>query len=147
MNDTVIECVIEWIKGDKTVSVTMPAGTRLYNRINKLCENEENAKRCSLHINKDRSMFATIPEEWVKISPKRAISEEQRKRARKLGLATQAKRRKPRDSDEQLQEMEIVADPLPELEWMSAEKEQGISNTWGTQQANQKERSLKVTKL
>ena len=78
MTDTMNECVIEWIKGDKECAVTMPKGTRLYNRIVKLAETNDDV---TVHINKDGSMFATLPTKWVKINPSRTLTDEQREEA------------------------------------------------------------------
>ena len=75
MSDTMNECVIEWIKNDTTASVTMPIGTRLYNRIKKLAETNDDVH---YWINKDGSMFATLPASWVKINPTRTMSEERK---------------------------------------------------------------------
>ena len=75
MTDTMNECVIEWIKGDKECAVTMPKGTKLYNRIVKLAETNDDV---TVHINKDGSMFATLPTKWVKINPSRTLTDEQK---------------------------------------------------------------------
>lgn len=76
MNDTMNECVIEWIKGDKVAGVTMPKGTRLYNKILKMAQNSEDI---SIKISKDGSMYARIPTAWVKINQPRTLTEEKRK--------------------------------------------------------------------
>ena len=76
--DTMQECCIEWIKGDKTATVTMPSNTRLNNKLRKLAQNNNSI---SLVANKDGSICARIPVEWVKISPKRQVNEAQRQQA------------------------------------------------------------------
>lgn len=75
MNDTMNECVIEWIKGDKVAGVTMPNTTRLKNRIVKLAETHEEV---DLTVNSDGSIYARIPVSWVKINPPRVLTDEQR---------------------------------------------------------------------
>ncbi len=74
--DRVNECVIEWIKGDSTVSVTAYSGSRLKNRIKKLADSSQ----CIIDAeNKDGSIVAHVPLEWIRINPPRSFSEERRK--------------------------------------------------------------------
>ena len=78
MADAMNECVIEWIRGEKTASVTMPNNTRLKTKILKLAS--DNA--CAMaHQNKDGSIFAHVPVEWIRIQPPKKMnwSEEQLK--------------------------------------------------------------------
>ena len=72
--DRVNECVIEWIKGDSTVSVTAYSGSRLKNRIRKLAR----FPQCIIVAeNKDGSILAHVPLEWIRINPSRNFSVEQ----------------------------------------------------------------------
>lgn len=95
MCERVNECVIEWLRGEKTATVTMPPNTRLYNKILKL------ASRTSIItvlLNKDGSMVAHVPSSWVKISPPRAISEEHKKRlAEQLKKANKERKKENKD--------------------------------------------------
>ena len=75
MSDSVIECVIEWLKGEKVATVTMPRGTRLANKLKKLALENESV---DIFINKDGSVLAHIPSSWVKITPPRQLTEQQR---------------------------------------------------------------------
>lgn len=83
MSDSVVECVIEWIKGEKVATVTMPSGTRLANKIKKLALENESV---DLFINKDGSVLAQIPTSWVKITPTRHLTEQQKAVARERML-------------------------------------------------------------
>ena len=77
-DNTSNECVIEWLRGDKTAAVTMPANTKINNKIKKLALSN---KEISLTVNQDGSIFAKIPAEWVKIRPSRQLTEKQRQEA------------------------------------------------------------------
>lgn len=81
MSDCMNECVIEWIKGDKIAGVTMPNNTRLKTRILKIAEERDEVE---VTVNNDGSIYARIPSEWVKINPKRIVSEEEIERLRKM---------------------------------------------------------------
>ena len=78
MADRSNENVIEWLTNSKKVSVTF--GQQKYiSRIKKLAE--DNPEDVHLDISTDGSVFATFPLSWVKISPPRKVSEEQREAA------------------------------------------------------------------
>ena len=53
MNDSMNECVIEWIKGDKIAGVTMPNNTRLKTRILKIAAERDEVE---VAVNKDGSI-------------------------------------------------------------------------------------------
>lgn len=72
------EIVIEWIKGDKVASVTAYSGSRLKNKIVNLAQKHSDV---SIVENKDGSIFAHIPIDWVKIQPKRVMTQEQIEKA------------------------------------------------------------------
>ena len=80
MNDSMNECVIEWIKGEKVAGVTMPNNTKLKNRILKIAETR---KEVEVTMNADGSIYARIPSFWVKINPKLELSEEKKEIRRK----------------------------------------------------------------
>lgn len=71
------EFAIEWVKGRKYAGVTAPSGSALKNKILRLKELHP-GDITHLHINKDGSIFCHIPISYVKISPPRQISEEQK---------------------------------------------------------------------
>ena len=75
MERGVNECVIEWVRGDSLAGVTMPSNTRLKGRILKLAETHDEVK---YEVNQDGSIYATVPIQWVKISPPRALTDEQK---------------------------------------------------------------------
>lgn len=72
------EIVIEWFKGEKLASVTAYSGSRIKNKIVKLAQKHTDV---SMVENKDGSIFAHIPVDWIKIQPKRAMTQEQIERA------------------------------------------------------------------
>lgn len=73
--DSVNECVIEWLRGEKTATVTMPSNTRLNKKLRNLALKTPTIIEVE---NKDGSILAHIPESWIKIVPPREISDEQR---------------------------------------------------------------------
>lgn len=76
--DSMNECVIEWIKGKNTASVTCPSNSRLAGKIRKLAE-----KSLSVDILSDKNgaLFAHVPVNFVSIRPARELSEERRQAA------------------------------------------------------------------
>ena len=68
------EFSIEWIKGGNYAGVTVPTGTALKSKLLKLGKE---------HPNEDGSIFVHIPINYVKISPPRKVSEEQKEAASK----------------------------------------------------------------
>ena len=71
--DSVNEFVIEWLRGQKTASLTIPSNTHMKNLIMKLAEKHPNV---SVLHNKDGSIFAHVPVEWITIKPPKQLSEE-----------------------------------------------------------------------
>lgn len=79
--DNCIENVIEFLRDADRATVTFSQG-RYKSRIRKLAE--DHPEECKIMAeNKDGSLCAHIPVSWVKISPPRAISEDQRLEAGK----------------------------------------------------------------
>ena len=76
------EFAIEWIRGRKYAGVTAPSGSALKNKILRLKESHSD-DITHLHINQDGSIFCHIPISYVKISPPRQMSDEQRAAAAK----------------------------------------------------------------
>lgn len=74
------EFAIDWIKGAEFASVTAPAGSALKSKIYRLAEKHPDDVKI-LAENKDGSVFAHIPINYVKISPPRQVSEEQKEAA------------------------------------------------------------------
>ena len=68
------EIVIEWFKGENVASVTAYSGSRIKNKITKLAEKHSDV---SIIENKDGSIFAHIPVEWIRIQPKKEMTPEQ----------------------------------------------------------------------
>ena len=84
------ENVIEWLRGQNTVAVTLCTGNKFYNKLQKLAKSHPEIQ---IKINKDGSMFAHIPLSWVKISPPRKMSEEQKQQsAERLKKMREAKK-------------------------------------------------------
>ena len=74
------EFCIEWIKGNNYAGVTVPSGTALKSKLIKLAKRRPNEVKMIVE-NKDGSAFFHIPISYVKVSPPRRISEEQREAA------------------------------------------------------------------
>ena len=74
------EFCIEWIKGNDYAGVTVPSGTALKSKLMRYAqERPEDVKLMA--ENKDGSAFFHIPINYVKLSPPRKVSDEQRKAA------------------------------------------------------------------
>lgn len=72
------ENCIEWIKGSKTATVTFPKG-RFATKVMKLAEKNPDEVQIQ-HVNKDGSLVAHIPVNYIKISRprKNVLTDEQR---------------------------------------------------------------------
>lgn len=72
------EFVIEWIKGMDYAGVTVPSRTALKSKLLNLSEkNPDDVK--IIAINEDGSVYAHVPVKYIKISPPRKVSDEQKK--------------------------------------------------------------------
>lgn len=78
MNDLSFnEFAIEWVRGDEIATVTACSYSKLKSKLLKYAESHP--EECKiLHINSDGSICAHVPVKWVKVSPPRTMSEEQR---------------------------------------------------------------------
>lgn len=76
------EFVIEWIKGGDYAGITVPTGTALKSKLIKFEKEHPNDVKV-IAKNEDGSIFAHIPINYVKISPPRKVSEEQKEAASK----------------------------------------------------------------
>ena len=74
------EFCIEWIKGNDYAGVTVPSGTALKSKLMRYAEERPDEVKL-MSENKDGSAFFHIPVSYVKISPPRKVSEEQREAA------------------------------------------------------------------
>lgn len=74
------EFAIEWVKGARYAGVTVPSGTALKSKLFRLAEEHPEDVKI-LKENADGSVFAHVPVNYVKISPPRQISDEQREAA------------------------------------------------------------------
>lgn len=74
------EFAIEWVKGASCAGVTVPSGTALKSKLLKLSQEYPNEVKI-LAENEDGSLFAHVPVKYVKISPPRKISDEQKEAA------------------------------------------------------------------
>lgn len=78
--DSMNEFSIEWIKGAEYAGITVPSGTALKSKLLKLADkNPKDVK--IIAVNKDGSLYAHMPISYVKISPPRQVSEEQKEAA------------------------------------------------------------------
>lgn len=74
------EFVIEWIKGAEYAGVTVPLGTSLKSKLLRLAEQNPDEVRIMAE-NKDGSLFVHVPVNYIKISPPKKMSDEQREAA------------------------------------------------------------------
>jgi len=72
------EFVIEWVRGGNYAGVTAPSGSALKSKLSKLAENCPDDVKI-IAQNEDGSIYAHIPVKYVKISPPRKISDEQKR--------------------------------------------------------------------
>lgn len=75
------EFCIEWTRSSKTATVTAPNNTSIKNKIVKLAQEKPEEVQI-IAENKDGSILAHVPTKYVRISPPRQISEEERERLR-----------------------------------------------------------------
>ena len=74
------EFCIEWIKGRDYAGVTVPSGTALKSKLMRYAQERPDEVKLMAE-NKDGSAFFHIPISYVKVSPPRKVSEEQREAA------------------------------------------------------------------
>lgn len=74
------EFCIEWIKGRDYAGVTFPSGTALKSKLMRYAQERPDEVKIET-LNQDGSAFIKVPVNWVKISPPRKVSEEQREAA------------------------------------------------------------------
>ncbi|MBS5131156.1 MAG: helix-turn-helix transcriptional regulator [Lachnospiraceae bacterium] len=74
------ENVIEWLRGGKTATISLTQG-RTITRVMKLAKSRPEECRI-IAENADGSIVARVPVGWIKISPIREVSEEQKEAAR-----------------------------------------------------------------
>lgn len=72
------ENVIDWVTGKDKASVTF-SQQKYISRVKKLAQNHPGEVK--LDENLDGSIYATVPLSWIKISPPRKVSEEQKEAA------------------------------------------------------------------
>ena len=71
------ECAIEWVKQSDTAGVTAYSNSRLKSKLLKYAESHPN--ECKIIAeNEDGSIFAHVPVKWIKVSPTKKVSDEQR---------------------------------------------------------------------
>lgn len=81
------EFAINWLKGGTYAEITVPSGTALKSKLLKYAETRPDEVN-HVVINKDGTMVCHVPVSYVKVSPPRQISDEQREalgeRSRKM---------------------------------------------------------------
>lgn len=80
--DSMNEYSIEWLKGDEVAGITVPSGTALKSKLLRLAKDNPN-EVVIMAKNGDGSLFAHIPVKYIKISPPKKVSEEQKEAASK----------------------------------------------------------------
>lgn len=79
------EFAIEWTKDRDYAGVTAPAGSALKNRLLRYAEERPDEVKI-IALNKDGSIFAHVPINWVNCRPPRQVSEKQRENMRQRSL-------------------------------------------------------------
>lgn len=74
------EFSIEWIKGAEYAGVTAPSGTALKSKLLRLAKEKPDEVKV-IAINQDGSVFAHVPVTYIKVSPPRQVSDEQKEAA------------------------------------------------------------------
>ena len=74
------EFVIEWTKDRNYAGVTVPSGTALKSKLMRYAQERPDEVKLMAE-NKDGSAFFHIPINYIKVSPPRKVSEEQREAA------------------------------------------------------------------
>lgn len=74
------EFAIEWIKGNDYAGVTAPSGTALKSKLMRYAKERPDEVKV-MAANEDGSVFFHIPINYIKVSPPRKVSEEQREAA------------------------------------------------------------------
>ena len=77
LKDYSSECAIEWLRGDKVVTVTFPGGTAECNRIKEYAQKYPDEVKIS-HLNADGSIVARVSKKYIRISRPKALSKEQK---------------------------------------------------------------------
>lgn len=73
-----LECGFDWLKGNDMATFTFPAGTRMANRLIRLAQDYPD--ECQItDRNRDGSITGHVPVRWIKVSPPRKMSEEEKK--------------------------------------------------------------------
>lgn len=116
------EFAINWLKGGTYAEVTVPSGTALKSKLLKLAEHHPEEVN---HIveNKDGSMVCYIPVSYIKISPPRKVSDEQKTAARERFQKMWADKKVPKekidliDLTEELDEDLFLDEEEGEEEW------------------------------
>lgn len=74
------EFCIEWIKGNDYAGVTVPSGTALKSKLMRYAQERPDEVKV-MAVNEDGSAFFHIPISYIKVSPPRQVSDEQREAA------------------------------------------------------------------
>lgn len=74
---TMNEYAIEWTKDRDYAGVTVPSGTAWKTKLLRYAESHPEAVKV-IAVNEDGSAFFHVPIAWIKCSPPRKVSEEQR---------------------------------------------------------------------
>ena len=93
------EFAINWIKGADYAEVTVPSGTAFKSKLLKYAE-ERPEEVNHVIVNKDGSIVCHVPVNYIKISPPRKVSEEQRESSRKRFTKMWAKKQKTGSNEE-----------------------------------------------
>lgn len=83
--ETSNENAIEWIRGQKTATVTVSGNTKLNSRVRKIAK--ERPDECQIDVeNSDGSLVVHLPVKWIKINPSKIMTDEEREAARQRAI-------------------------------------------------------------
>ena len=94
MSESMNENAIEFLRGEKTATLTLAGNTRFNNKMRKLAEKYPD--ECQIiHENDDGSILVHCPVKWISISRRagRELTDEQKNAGRERLLAYHAQRR------------------------------------------------------
>lgn len=77
MGESMNENAIEFLRGDKTATLTLAGNTKLNSRIRKIAAKHPN--ECQIVFeNEDGSIVVHCPTKWIKVNPSREMTDEQK---------------------------------------------------------------------
>lgn len=99
------EFAINWLKGGTYAEITVPSGTALKSKLLKYAESRPDEVN-HVVVNKDGSMVCHVPVSYIKVSPPRQVSDEQKTAARERFRKMWADRKIPEEKTTPFEELD-----------------------------------------